>query len=93
MGKTKRQLCVRLGEHVKSINLNEDNPTGQHFAKCHNGHPEVLRVIGFFALNLWTWRGDVDMVLLRKEKAWIFRMGCIISKGLNNNLSLKVFLE
>lgn len=85
MGKTKRQLCVRLGEHVKSINLNEDNPTGQHF--------EVLRVIGFFALNLWTWRGDVDMVLLRKEKAWIFRMGCIIPKGLNNNLSLKVFLE
>lgn len=47
--------------------------------------------MGFFALNLTDRRGDYDTVLLRKEKSWIFKLGTLQPKGLNNELSLKVF--
>lgn len=78
----------------KSINHKEDNPIGQHFADHHNACPEGLKVKGFFALNLPTRRGDFDTILLRKEKkTWIFRLGSTTPKGLNNELSLKVFLD
>lgn len=65
-------MPAAVGEHIKSINLKEENPIGQHFAMYHNGQPGGLKVKGFFALNLSTRRGDFDTVLPRKEKAWIF---------------------
>lgn len=93
VGKTKRQLRVRFGEHLKSIRLKEETSVAQHFLDFHQGKTTGLRVKGFYALSLTDRRGDFDRVLLRKEKKWIFRLGTLQPNGLNHELSLSVFLE
>lgn len=93
VGKTKCQLRIRIGEHLKSIKLKEETPVAQHFLQFHEGKSSDLRFNGFFVLNLSARRGDFDTVLLKKEKSWIFRLNTLQPNGLNNELSLKVFLE
>lgn len=65
----------------------------QHFIQYHGGNSTGLRVKGFYVLNLTERRGDFDTILLRKEESWIFRLDTLQPKELNNELSLKVFLE
>lgn len=52
-----------------------------------------LRVMAFLALNLTDCRGDYETVLLCKERSWLFSLGTLQRKGLNNELSLRVLLE
>lgn len=98
VGKTKRQLGVRIGKHLSSIRnpRNQDNPErapiAQHFDMFHNSSPDGLRVKGFFALTLSNHRGDFDTVLLLKEKVY-FWLQTMIPKGLNTEFSLQVFLD
>lgn len=91
--KTKRQLRIRFAEHLNSIRLKEETPIAQPFLEFHKGCPSGLTVKGFFALNLSDRRGDFDTVLLRTEKLWIFRLQTLQPRGLNVELSMKVFLE
>lgn len=93
VGKTKHQLQVRFAEHLKSIRLKEKTRIAQHFLKFHQWSVSGLSVKGFFALNLSDRRRDYDTVLMRKERLWIFRLQTLQPKGLNVELSLKVFLE
>lgn len=93
MGKTKRQLRIRINEHLKNIKLKEETPVAQHFLQFHEGKSSGLGFKGFFVFNLSARRGDFDTVLLKKEKSWIFKLNTLQLNGLNNELSLKVFLE
>lgn len=65
IGKTKRQLRIRISEHLKSIKLKKETPVTQHFLLCHYGKSSGLRFKDFFALNLPARRGDFDWVFLK----------------------------
>lgn len=93
VGKTKRQLRIRFAEHLKSIRLKEKTPIAQHFLDFHQGNTSGLKVKGFYALDLPERRGDFDTVLQQREKLWIYRLQTLQPKGLNIELSLKVFLQ
>lgn len=93
VGKTKHQLHITFGEHIKNIRQDEETPVAQHFAKFYGGQSDTQRIKGFFALNLISQKCDFNTVLFRKEKYWIFKLGTLSPKGLNNEMSLKVFLK
>lgn len=93
IGKTKRPLKVRIGEHLSSIQSpDDDTPIGEHFSKYHNRETNGLKIKGFYALKLPVRRGDFDLILLQKEKECIFRLGTLAPNGLNTELNLQVFL-
>lgn len=94
VGKTKRQLRVRVGEHVQSIlNKDDDRPLSLHFLEKHDGDPSGLKCKGIYKLNLPPRRGDFDKMLYQKEKMWIFMLKSMQPGGLNNECNLSVFLE
>lgn len=93
IGKTKRQLRIRLGEHMREIGeKNPDKPVARHFAQFHQGKLSGMRVKGIYVLNLSSRRGNYDQVLQQKEKWWIFRLGSLVPMGLNMELNLQPFL-
>lgn len=94
VGKTKRQLKVRVGEHVQRIIKKDDEcPLSLHFLKVHGGEPKGLKCKGIYRLNLPPTRGDFDRILYQKEKMWIFNLNSMQPFGLNNECNLSVFLE
>lgn len=94
IGKTKRKLKIRIGEHLTSIRKKEDDrPVALHFLNFHQANPAGLKVRGIYALKLSNRRGDFDRILLQKEKMWIFRIGSLSPVGLNTDCSLQPFLE
>lgn len=93
VGKTKHQLRVRFAEHLKTIQPKEETQVAQYFLEVHQGNTSGLRVKGFYAPKLSDRRGEFDRVLLQKEKLWIYRLQTLQPRGLNTELSLKVFLE
>lgn len=94
VGKTKRQLRIRVGEHVQStINKEDDRPLALHFLREYEGDPKGLKCKGIYKLNLLSRRGDFDRVLYQKEKMWIFYLDSMQPLGLNNECNLSVFLE
>lgn len=78
IGKTKRQLRIHIGEHLRSIkNIgNEETKKKKedlsllalHFADFHGGSTAGIKVKGIYALNFPPRRGDFDTILLQKEK-------------------------
>lgn len=53
IGKTKRQLCVRIGEHIREMKEKEpEQPLEKHFQKVHGGCCEGMKVKGIYTLNL-----------------------------------------
>lgn len=73
MGKTKRQLHIRIGEHLGYIKHKEPkSPLAQHFLLHHQSKVDGLHVKGIYALKLNKRHGDFDKVLLKKF--WIYRL-------------------
>lgn len=69
IGKTKRQLGVRISEHLGSIKKKEDDrPLALHFLQYHKTDPRNVKVRGIYALKRSARRGDFDTILLQKEK-------------------------
>lgn len=101
IGNTKRPLKVRIGEQLWGIKRekerdpekDQEKPLAKHFALCHGGKTEGLRVKGIYVLKLPVRRGDFNRILLQKEKWWIYRLGSLVPLGLNTELNLQVFLE
>lgn len=94
IGKTKRQLCIRIRKHIGSIKKKDDDrPIPIHFTKFHNGDPKGLLVKGIYVLNLPPRRGDFDTILLQKEKMWTYYLDSLVPKGLNTKFSLQPFLQ
>lgn len=53
IGKTKRQLRIRIGEHIASIKKQDDErPLALHFTQFHQGNPNGVTVKGVYVLNL-----------------------------------------
>lgn len=94
VGKTKRQLKIRIGGHIQSIIKKEDErPLSLYFVNFHGGDPRGLLVKGIYRLNLPSRRGDFDRILYQKEKIWIFNLNSLQPLGLSTECNLSVFLE
>ena len=96
IGKTKRLLRVRIGEHLRGINEKIKTPEkslAKHFAKYHNKDSSGLTVKGIYRLKLSSRRGDFDRVLLQKEKWWIYHLKSLAPTGFNTELNLQIFLD
>lgn len=61
IGKTKRLLKVRIGEHLREFNEKDPDreTSGNHFSSCHGGNPEDMKVKGIYTLKLPSRRGTV----------------------------------
>lgn len=94
IGKTKRKLSIRFGEHIREMNEKEPKkPLARHFKKYHGGDPRGMTIKGIYALHLSPRRGDFDKVLMRKEKWWIFTLSSLTPNGLNTEMNWHVFLD
>lgn len=80
IGKTKRTLRIRIGEHLRDIRKEREGvgeregekrkgerPVAKHFARYHQGKLDGLKVKGIYTLKLPARRGDFDCILLQKE--------------------------
>lgn len=94
IGKTKRPLKVRIGEHLREFDEKDpEKPLAKHFVSCHRGCSVDMKVKGIYVLKLPTRRGDFDCILLQKEKWWIYELKSLTTQGLNTELNLQVFLK
>lgn len=95
IGKTKRQLRVCIGEHLREINDKTKiplKPLAKHFAQFHGGVSRAMVVKGIYALNLPSRRSNFDRIHLQKEKWWVYRLKSLTPVGLNTELNLQPFL-
>uniref|UniRef100_A0A674E9P8 Reverse transcriptase domain-containing protein n=1 Tax=Salmo trutta TaxID=8032 RepID=A0A674E9P8_SALTR len=92
VGKTKRELKVRISEHRSTIRCkNLTYPVAAHFLEA--GHSiSSLRYIGIEHVTLPRRGGDLDNLLLKREAAWIFNLKTLAPFGLNIDFDLKPFL-
>lgn len=93
IGKTKREFCRRMGEHLTSITKeDEESPVAIHFRDKHGASTNGFKCMVIYKLQLSDRTGDRDKILLQKEAKCIFLLNSMSRKGLNNDLSLHSFL-
>ncbi|KAL2084518.1 hypothetical protein ACEWY4_020036 [Coilia grayii] len=92
IGKTTRSLKTRIAEHRSNIrNHNDKSPVAIHFtAASHN--VSSLRYIGIEHVKSPSRGGDVNSLLLKREAYWIYTLGTLFPKGLNEDFDLRPFL-
>ena len=92
VGKTNRELKVRISEHRSTIRCkNFTYPVAAHFLEA--GHAiSSLRYIGIEHVTLPRRGGDLDNLLLKREAAWNFNLKFFAPFGLNVDFDLKPFL-
>ncbi len=92
VGKTTRPLKTRISEHRSNIRNHDDrNPVAAHFTQAsHN--VSALRYTGIELVKPPDRGGDVNSLLLRREAFWIYTLGTLSPKGLNEEFDLRPFL-
>lgn len=74
IGKTKRQLKIRVGEHMREIKeKNPEKPLAKHFCIFHKVNLGGMKIKGIYALKLSPRRGDFKTVLFRKKNGGFIR--------------------
>ena len=92
VGKTKRELKTRIGEHKSNIrNHDEKSPVARHFND--KGHTvSSLRFQGIEVVSTPRRGGDREKLLLRREAWWIDHLRTEFPYGMNEELLLGCFL-
>ncbi|OCT76189.1 hypothetical protein XELAEV_18031384mg [Xenopus laevis] len=96
VGKTKRQIRVRIGEHKRSIdNCDLDRmkyvtPVSRHF-KTHGHNSKQLRWLVLQVVKFPMRGGNQDKILLQQEVLWIEKLNTLAPMGLNEDLSYSCF--
>lgn len=92
VGKTKRELRIRINEHKSNIrNHDIKSPVARHFNEC--GHDVcTLRFQGIELVKPLKRGGDRERLLLQREAYWIFTLQTVQPNGLNEELTLTSFL-
>ena len=92
VGKTKRELKIRIGEHKSNIrNNDEKSPVARHFNEM--GHKVCsLRFQGIEVVSPLRRGGDRNNALLKCEARWIHQLETEFPKGMNEELLLGCFL-
>ena len=82
VGQTKRQLKVRISEHLADIRYKRDTPVAHHFNKAHHNHSvlrcEILEVIKGDPESNKS-KSDRDL----KEQFWIHQLQTKHPNGIN----------
>lgn len=92
VGKTKRELRIRINEHKSNIrNHDIKSPVARHFSE--SGHDVcTLKFQGIEAVRSFTRGGDRERYLLQREAYWIYTLQTVFPNGLNEELALSCFL-
>lgn len=92
VGKTTRELRIRISEHKSSIrNKDEKSSVARHFNEA--GHDVcTLRFQGIEFVKCSRKGGNRDQLLLQREAFWIHTLQTEFPKGLNEELLLGCFL-
>ncbi|XP_041929101.1 uncharacterized protein LOC121693623 [Alosa sapidissima] len=92
IGKTTRSLKTRIAEHRSNIrNHNDKSPVAIHFTTAkHN--VSSLRYTGIEHVKCPSRGGDVNSLLLRREAYWIYTLGTLSPRGMNEDFDLRPFL-
>ena len=84
VGKTKRELRVRISEHKSSIrNRDERSPVARHFNSAGHGVC-MLRFMGIEVVRSSLRGGDREKKLLQREADWIHHLQTEYPGGLND---------
>lgn len=91
VGKTKRELRIRISEHKSSVrNFDEKSCVMRHFNST--GHDVCsLRFQGMKEVKLLKRAGNREKVLLQREVYWIHTLQTEYPKGMNEELLLGCF--
>lgn len=94
IGRTKRQLKVRIAEHIVNILIGfKDHNVSLHFKIHHNQDPTDLKFWGVDHLKP-TWRGsNLVRDLSKRETQWIFIADTLYPKGINIDLDINCFIS
>ncbi|KAL2082102.1 hypothetical protein ACEWY4_021920 [Coilia grayii] len=93
VGKTTRSLRTRFLEHMSAVRRSDEaSPVARHFQTA--GHSAAdLRFLGIErVLPKRRVVGDLDRTLLQRECFWIYELGCLSPKGMNEDFNLACFL-
>lgn len=92
VGKTKRELRVRICEHKSSIrNRDERSPVARHFNSAGHGVC-MLRFTGIEVVRSSLRGGDGEKKLLQREADWIHHLQTEYPGGFTEELQLSCFL-
>ncbi|XP_077344465.1 uncharacterized protein LOC143988608 [Lithobates pipiens] len=93
VGKTKRQFCIRIKDHIKPIIKKKmETAISRHVGLFHAFNPKFITFSALEHIPLDVRGGSVDNILLQHEAEWIFNLRATIPPGFNENLSFKPFL-
>ena len=93
VGRTTRELKVRINEHVANIIKGyPEHSVSKHFDLYHNRDPSLLKFYGIDRITKH-WRGtDLTKAVSQNETQWIHRLRTMRPLGLNIELDLNCFL-
>lgn len=92
VGKTTRALRTRILEHTSAVRRSDvASPVARHFQAA--GHSVTdLRFLGIERVLPKKRGGDLDKKLFQRECYWIYELGCLFPKGMNEDFNLACFL-
>lgn len=93
VGKTKRQLSIRILEHVHAAQTGFfKSIIGRHVTLDHDYSFEGLSFLPLAIMTKSARGGDWDKQLLQVETKWIFKLQAHTSPSLNDSISYAPFL-
>lgn len=94
VGRTTRELSVRIGEHVRNIKKGfRHHSVSKHFRGVHGKDPQYLKFYGIDKIEK-NWRNmNMRREVSKNETYWIFKLNTMRPLGLNVELDVNCFLE
>lgn len=94
VGRTTRELRVRLREHVTNIKKGyKDHSLSNHFRVAHNRDPSLLTFSGIDRVHAHWRGGNLKRLISQNESSWIYKLGTSSPNGLNIEFDLNCFLS
>lgn len=94
IGRTKRPMQVRLGEHITNIkNGYQYHSVSKHYALHHNRNPANTLFLGIDRYSAHWRGGSLVRELSRLEMTWIHRVRCYTPYGLNIDTDVNAFID
>ena len=93
VGRTTRQLKIRINEHLKNIkNSFPNHSVSKHFASHHASDPSPCTFYGIDKIDR-NWRGTHMLrSVSQNEMKWVHKLRTMQPSGLNVELGLNCFL-
>lgn len=93
VGRTTRQLKVRINEHLTNIkNGYPNHSVSRHFKLCHDSDPSLCTFYGIDKISR-DWRGThMKRAVSKNETYWLYKLQTMQPHGMNIDLDLNCFL-